>query len=194
LGGWTMPEYDLGKPTGVTLAPGPSGETLLWIADTHYHRVLAYPAEPREDNAAPEPVLSFGQYGESDGQFVYPTDVAVLTSDDGVAERIYVGEYGGNDRVSVYDACGDFLLSFGQFGSSAEPDQIEFNRPQAAVVAQTRREVLVADACNHRIGRFTPEGQLIAWIGSPDTPGDGPGQFRYPYGLSLLDDGTLLVA
>jgi DNA-binding beta-propeller fold protein YncE len=57
-----------------------------------------------------------------------------------------------------------------------------------------RRELIVADACNHRLGRFTLEGKLIAWISGPDQAGPEPGHFQYPYGLCLLDDGSALVA
>jgi DNA-binding beta-propeller fold protein YncE len=53
---------------------------------------------------------------------------------------------------------------------------------------------VVTDACNHRIGRFTLDGVLIGWIGSPLAMGDGPGQFRFPYGLASLGDGTVMVS
>lgn len=194
LGGWTMPEYDLGKPTGVTVAPGPEGEPCVYVADTHYHRVMVYRAADAAPAAEARPIASFGEYGEGPGQFVYPTDIAVVADADGRAERIYVSEYGGNDRVSVYDARFKFLFSFGAFGSSGDAERIEFNRPQSVVIDRGRGELVVTDACNQRIGRFTLGGELVRWIGSPDAAGDGPGQFRYPYGVSLLDDGTALVA
>lgn len=208
VGGWIMPEYLLGKPTGVTVKPGADGDALVYVPDTHYHRVVVYsmPA-PREGvtgrdsflPAQPPVVATFGEYGEGPGQFIYPTDVAVLEDVTGV-QRLYVSEYGGNDRISVWEPDGNgyrFSFSFGHFGASASPDQVEFNRPQSISIdrrSSGEPQLVIADACNHRIGRFTLDGELIAWIGSPESVGDLPGHFKYPYGLMLVGDGTALVA
>ncbi|HZW11160.1 MAG TPA: hypothetical protein VFF69_14760 [Phycisphaerales bacterium] len=199
---WRMPEFELGKPTGLTVATAPAAGggsvPALYVADTHYHRVMVY-ALPQERPSQPheiEPTLlsRLGGFGEAPGQFIYPTDVAVLTSADGAAvERIYVSEYGGNDRISVFDAAGSFLFEFGELGEGIDPGALEFSRPQSMVIDRARRELLVTDACNHRIGRFTLEGELLGWIGSPDAPADAPVQLRFPYGLELLADSTLLV-
>lgn len=211
-GGWTMPEYLLGKPTGITFAIGPDGEPSVYIPDTHYHRVIVHrippvPADgttPRQAFLAGQPpeVTRFGSYGEGRGQFIYPTDVALLTDPSGQrVRRVYVSEYGGNDRVSVWepDGSGGFVpaFSFGVFGSSESADRIEFNRPQSIEIGpgpDGTTELVVADACNHRIGRFTIDGDLIAWIGSPGTAGDAAGSFKYPYGVHVVGDGTALVA
>jgi len=200
-GGITMPESALGKPTGLTIAPGPDGSPCLYVPDTHYQRVMVYAMpeiQPEPDSASiaasPEPVGMFGSYGTGPGQFIYPTDVAVLSDEQGRPDRIYVSEYGGNDRISVFDAEYQFVFSFGRFGSSASPDLIEFNRPQSMLIDDKRGELIVADSCNHRLGRFTLDGRLIAWIGSPGDAGADQPAFRYPYGLASLSDGTILVA
>jgi hypothetical protein len=199
-----MPEWELGKPVGFTIAPdgGAGGEALLYIADTHYHRVvIVRPPKPTLDGpvkeSTPEIVRTFGAYGTEPGQFIYPTDVAVLLSPDGRGvERIYVAEYGGNERVSVFDRDFGFLFSFGGPGSGMDPSSIQFSRPQSIEIAEVSgvREVVIADAINHRVGRFTLDGRLIAWIGSTRAPGPELGKFNYPYGVSPLDDGTVLVS
>lgn len=202
---WRMPEIVLGKPTGVTVGPaaGPGvsdadrGRDVLWTVDTHYHQVLLYDpldiGPSTREAHEPRVLARFGSFGEEPGQFVYPTDVALLRDARGRVERIYVTEYGGNDRITCLDAEFNVLFTFGEFGSSASPDQIEFNRPQSIGIEAGRGELVIADACNHRIGRFTLDGALIAWIGSPETAGSGAGQFRYPWGLYLPGDGTALV-
>lgn len=200
---WTMPEYELGMPTGVSIGPtvGPEGTLVraIYIADTHYHRVLVYalPDDSPEKPAAFEPTLlaSFGSLGTEPGSFIYPTDVAVLTSDDGsVIERIYVSEYGGNDRISVFDSEQKFLFSFGTPGDGLDPAALEFSRPQSMVIDRERRELLVADACNQRVGRFTLDGELLGWTGAPTGGGtDATVRLDFPYSLSLLDDSTVLV-
>lgn len=199
---WRMPEFELGKPTGITVAPAtlPDGSLgpALYVADTHYHRVVVY-AIPREmpDKAReiePELLASFGSAGTEPGQFVYPTDVAVLlTADGGAVERVYVSEYGGNDRISVFDAGYEFLFAFGSLGDGLDPAAVEFSRPQSMAIDTGRRELIVTDACNHRLGRFGLDGQLLGWVGSPEPGPDALVRFDFPYGLTLLADSTVLV-
>jgi len=170
LGGWSMPQIEAGKPVGLSV--GPDGR--LYVADTHYHRVMVYDADGRL-------VRQWGHFGEDDGGFIYPTDVEF-----GPDGRIYVSEYGGNDRISVFDGDGRFLFAFGRFGDG--PDG--FGRPSAMCMDRQRGLLYVADACNHRISVWTADGEPVRRIGSA---GRGPGQLRYPYDLVLLDDGVLAV-
>ncbi|MCB0818272.1 MAG: hypothetical protein KDB77_12240, partial [Flavobacteriales bacterium] len=172
---WKLPNVEKGYPVGVTA--GPDG--LIYIADTHQHRVAVY--RPTADGA--ELVRTLGELGEGDGQFIYPTDVVIIPASDGVTpERIYVSEYGGNDRISAFDGDGRFLFSFGHAQDRAGDGEVVLSRPQSMVFDAHRRELIVADAVDHRLGRFTLDGELIAWIGVADqTPGVGAGAFRYPY-------------
>lgn len=165
-----LPETERGYPTGLTVAP----DGRLYVADTHYHRVLVYGKDGRL-------IRQFGSFGTGDGQFIYPTHVAV-----GPDGRIFVSEYGGNDRVSVWSPEGRFRGAFGKPGSGTG----EFSRP-SALALDARREILyVTDACNHRVARYTLAGRLVGYFGSVGT---GPGEFRYPYGLALAADGRLVV-
>lgn len=177
------PEHAAGKPTGCCVAPGidEAGEwrsNLLYVADTHYHRVLVYHApdaakDERSRGSELAPFATFGAYGRGDGEFIYPTDVAVLLAADGRGvERIYVSEYGGNDRISVFSGAPGFkfLFAFGSFGTSADPARTEFNRPQSIVVdsGHAPARLVVTDSCNHRVGVFTLDGALVRWIGTAD--------------------------
>jgi len=187
LSSWRLPATDRGYPTGVTF--GPDG--LLYVADTHEHRVSVF--RPTETGA--ELVATHGEYGAGDGQFIYPTDVAIEVDPAGAIERFYVGEYGGNDRISVFDVSWRFLFSFGRFGGAAE-DGVTFERPQALAYDSAREELLVVDSIHHRVGRFTRGGELIAWHGRDPQraePGDAPGEFRYPYSCAPLPDGSVLI-
>ncbi|KPK80754.1 MAG: hypothetical protein AMJ81_11420 [Phycisphaerae bacterium SM23_33] len=165
-----MPEIEAGKPTGLSI--GPDGN--VWVADTHYHRVMVF-------SPAGELVRQFGRFGQGPGCFIYPTDVAF--ADDG---RVFVSEYGGNDRVSVFSPQGKFLHSFGSPGSGRG----QFSRPAALAVDQKRRRLYVADAVNHRIAIYDLRGGLLGYIGAA---GKGPGELRYPYDLALTADGSLVV-
>ena len=165
-----MPLTEAGKPTGLSIAPNGN----LYVADTHYHRVVVFSPDGKL-------IDEFGRFGQDDSCFIYPTDVAF--SGDG---RIFVSEYGGNDRVSVFTEWGDFLYCFGAAGSGAG----QLARPSALCVDNVRKRLYVADACNHRVAIYNLDGKLIGYIGSA---GRAPGQLRYPYDLAVLPDGTLVV-
>lgn len=165
-----MPIIDTGKPVGLTVAPDGN----LYVADTHYHRVAVFSPEGQL-------LKTFGEFGEKDGQFIYPTDIAFAP--DG---RLFVSEYGGNDRISVFDNDHKFLTSFGTIGS--EPGQ--FSRPQAMCIDAQRAILYIADSCNHRIAVYDLHGKPLTFIGRM---GRGPGELRYPYGLSLCPNGDLVV-
>jgi DNA-binding beta-propeller fold protein YncE len=208
---WRVPKYDNGKPTGVTVwtpAKTPD-QPLVFIADTHEHRVLVYDpgavVEGKFEGHAPALVANFGTYGTEADQFIYTTDVAVLASADGNRiARLYVGEYGGNDRIMMYEPVDPqyttrfpelkLVRMVGSMGSSPTRENVQFARPQSLAIDLDRRELLVADACNHRIGRFTLDMELLAWYGSPESAGEAPGAFNYPYGVIALGDGSTLVA
>jgi hypothetical protein len=203
---FTMPEQASGKPTGVTVwrpagAGAVDGGELILVPDTHYHRVMIY----KPDGSL---LTKFGEYGTELGQFVYPTDIAVLPTPDGLGiARLYVSEYGGNDRISMFepDASGKYTCvgAFGHNGSSADGKNVQFSRPQSIALDVGRRWLVVTDSCNHRVGVFTLEGTLLRWFGSitpgVNEAGDGRGglsepKLTFPYGLALLGDGTALLA
>ena len=165
-----MPQIDAGKPTGLSVAE--NGD--LYVADTHYHRVVVF-------SPSGEFVREFGKFGEEDGCFIYPTDVAF--GGDG---RIFVAEYGGNDRISVFDERGEFLYSFG----GPDSGEAQLSRPAGLAVDRGRGRLYVADACNHRIAVFDLEGKYIEQFGSV---GRGPGELRYPYDLALSRAGEIVV-
>ena len=51
-------------------------------------------------------------------------------------------------------------------------------------------EIFVADACNHRVQVFAPDGSLRRVLGGPGTE---PGQLRYPYGIAVDARGGVFV-
>jgi hypothetical protein len=193
--------------------------------------VYSPPAEPGKP---PQIVAQFGSYGKGPGEFIYVTDVAILTDSAGYAVRFYVGEYGGNDRISIWEPRPDGSIVFvGAFGApgdgrDAKPGEIQFDRPQSIALDQARGRLIATDSCNHRIGVFTLAGDLVRWIdareGTPAAPpttsatteaaargmdaaealtdsdeaamqdvGPVSEGMAYPFGLHLLDDGSVLV-
>jgi len=166
---WRMPNWQLGKPVGISA--GPDG--LVYVPDTHYHRVAVY------DPKTCKQVREWGSLGYGPGQFVFPTDIAF--DDKG---HVFVSEYGDNDRITVFDPDGKFLYQIGKFGQGPG----EFSRPQSMVIDGDT--IYVTDACNHRICVFKTDGTFVRNMGRS---GSAPGEFRFPYGLDQDREGNLIV-
>jgi len=221
IGSVHTPRWDRGKPTGVTVGPSAiDGKNLaVYIADTHEHRVLMYelPLPDVEIAVATEPDVMFGSFGEGPGYFVYPTDVAVDVDESGEVSHLYISEYGGNDRISRFKVIRQsnvntiaptsgpgFVFEY-QIGTASEEvdasdGPVALSRPQSIALwtsPQGIQELIVTDASHHRVGRLRTanlennESQLIQWFGEPLDVSDGA--YRFPYGLTLLDDGTALI-
>jgi len=171
LAEWRMPEFQVGKPVGVSV--GPDGN--VYVPDTHYHRVVVYSPQGKL-------LRMWGSEGRGDGQFIYPTDIAWDSKG-----HVFVAEYGDNDRIQVFDATVDpprLLYKFGAFGNGDG----QFSRPQSMVIDNDI--VYITDACNHRIAVFKADGTFLRNMGGV---GSGLGQFRFPYGLDEDQDGHLIV-
>ena len=167
---WQMPEWERGKPTGLSV----DKQNRVWVPDTHYARVWAFDRDGHE-------LLRFGSLGRGPGQFIFPTCVAI--DRDGI---IYVGEYGDNDRISKFTPDGRYLSSF------ADPDSGDAAVQRPTEMVFDENDVLwVADACHHRVCRFSRDGKLLSQI---PLAGLDEISLNYPYGLFLEPGGTFVIA
>lgn len=91
--------------------------------------------------------LTIGSYGRQDDQLSYPFGVAV----DDASGQVYVSDM-GNLRIKVFDAEGHYLRKFA-------PPEVKIWQAMGLDVAQDGA-VYVADAFNHVIWAFEPDGQL----------------------------------
>jgi hypothetical protein len=202
VGSLRTPEFDLGMPTGLTVAPFPGepGTPAVWVADTHEHRVIVYRLPFDHDGEPTEPDLAFGSYGYEPGQFIYPTDIAVRLDDGGRIGEVFVSEYGGNDRIQVFRFDEGRAVFDRQIGISGvamdapEDDPAALARPQSVVLRGG--ELVVSDAGRHRVVRFdAASGSVLGWTDGAELLGGGPAEpLRFPYGLCLIDDRTALVS
>lgn len=166
------PKIDKGKPTGL----GIDKNNRVLVADTHYARVLIYSPDLKL-------VDSFGQAGPEPGNFLFVTDVC--QAQDG---RHFVTDYGDTvARVQIFDAQGRFLKAFGTFGSRPG----EFQRPMALCIDEKNKELLVADAVNHRIQVFDLQGRFKRALGGL---GEKLGQLKYPYDVTQDKRGRLWIS
>ncbi len=147
--------------------------------------VGAAPYQPPPDPYAgnelqPQPIQLIGE-----GILNRPRDVAIAP--DG---RIYVAD-AGNHRISVFNALGEYLTSFGDFVS----DTPEFTAPWG--IAVDDEYVYASNTWNHRIDKFTLEGELVAQFGGFGSPNDDQGAegfFFGPRDITLLPFNQLAVA
>ncbi len=116
---------------------------------------------------------TFGKRGRGDGDFLGPQFLAT----DGQA--LFVTDW-GNARISKFDAEGNFLLSFG--GQTAGFTGMK----SPTGVAAKAGTVYVADKVLRSVSAFDPNGNWLATYGQD--------RFVAPEGLTLLEDGRLLVA
>ncbi len=168
---WRMPEFTIGMPVGLSVHPD---DGRVFVADTHYHRIVVFSGEGVE-------LARFGRYGQAPGEFIYPTDIAFGT--DG---RIYIGEYGGNDRVQIFSPTFEPIGVIGSFGGG----EGQFSRPQGLAFDRAANELYVADSNNHRVVVYDPDGRRLRQFG---TPGTAVGELAYPRGIVFCGDGTILL-
>ncbi|MBF0449997.1 MAG: 6-bladed beta-propeller [Candidatus Magnetomorum sp.] len=122
----------------------------------------------------------FGTRGTGDGQFEYPSGIAVISNGS-----IYVAER-SNNRIQVFSNEGAFLFSFGSEGTTDG----RFKIPQGMAV-DVWDNIYVVDRGNHRIQKFKADGTHIFSIGSYGTDNR---QFIDPYGMAVDNNGKIYVA
>lgn len=108
-----------------------------------------------------------------------PVDVAIY------GERIYVCDM-QKHQIIVFDRVTGKLMSV--IGKPGDKDG-EFNRPTHITVDQ-KGNLIVNDAFNFRIQKFTPDGKFIRQIGMA---GNTPGSMARPKGIVTDHDGNLYV-
>ncbi|MFY9488033.1 MAG: SMP-30/gluconolactonase/LRE family protein [Solirubrobacterales bacterium] len=127
-------------------------------------------------------VLEFGFPGTADGQFKFPTGVAVspLNGD------VWVADY-QNNRVQRFDQSGGFLGKIG--GTATGTGNGQFNGV-GGITVSAAGTVYVSDTNNHRIQYFNASGTYLGQWGSS---GSGDGQFNRPFGISTAENGDVYV-
>jgi sugar lactone lactonase YvrE len=169
---WRLPAWDNGTPTGMTV----DGDGNLWLADTHYGRILVY-------SPAGELLRRFGEAGDAPGQMIFPTDLAL--DDRGF---VYVTEYGVRVRVLKFTEDGEFVDEWNH--RDPETGDELLMRPMAIVWEPQRRDLLIADSCHHRLVRMATNGDILEILGREGTEA---GELRYPYDLALGPEGEVYV-
>ena len=137
---------------------------------------VTMPTEPDAEEFLGE----FGTYGDGEGEFIWPTGLAL----DG-KENVYVTDEWLN-RVSAFDKEGNFL---GLWGNTGAGDG-EFNGPTGIAIDQDGHFFIV-DSRNNRVQKMTKDGRFLAKWGRL---GSGEGELNAPWGITIDHEGYVYVA
>ncbi len=121
-------------------------EGLLYVSDTGNHRLRAL----KPDGT---PVMTFGQHGLREGEFLHPMGIAV-----GPQGRLYVAD-SENYRIQVFERGFKFQRAIGRRG----PGPGDFAQPPTHVAVTRNNELIVCDRTD-RIRIFGESGNYLGSI------------------------------
>jgi DNA-binding beta-propeller fold protein YncE len=139
------------------------------------HRVLAL------DMDSGKLLFEFGKRGSEPGELNLPRDAAV-----NAAGEVFVVD-GGNFRVQVYNAEGQFLRGFGTVGRQSG----QFSRPKE-IALDRQGNAYIVDTAFGNFQIFNPAGQLLLDVGTRANA-DGPARFMLPSGIAVDQDGRVYM-
>ena len=127
-----------------------------------------------------EVLCEFGRFGDTDGQTMWPTSVALDRQGN-----VYVSDEWLH-RISIFDNDGNFLDKWGIPGTGDG----ELHRP-SGLAFDKEENLYIVDSWNNRIQKFTKEGTFLDKFGED---GSGEGQFQMPWGITIDYQGAIYVA
>ena len=93
------------------------------------------------------------------------------------------GKWGKQTKLTL-----EFVRTIGDIESNDE--NVLFYMP-SDIAFDSQGNIYVLDSGNHRIQKFSPDGQYMASIGSK---GQGPGEFQYPLSLDIDSEGYMYIS
>lgn len=170
-------QLQFNRPYGVAVDPATHD---IYVTERDNHRVQRI-----TNNGAF--VMGWGTPGTAPGQFYQPIGIAADANGN-----VYVADH-GNNRIEKFHVTQttagynvDLVTMWGGTGSANG----QFNAPYGLTL-DAAGNVWVADAQNHRLQKFDPNGKFLASFG---TFGTGDGQFDTPTWINFDSSGNMYVA
>jgi tripartite motif-containing protein 71 len=130
-------------------------------------------------------IAKWGEYGDEGGQFYSPCGSCTRGMDYDSQGNIYITDP-GNYRIQKFDSNGNFLSSFGSYGSGDN----QFNSYFFGLAVDSEDNVFVAYTYRHKIKKFDAEGNFLTEWGSS---GSADGQFEFPENLVIDSNDNIYV-
>jgi sugar lactone lactonase YvrE len=127
-------------------------------------------------------LLTWGKEGTEPGEFHFPIGIAINPAD----EILITDHY--NNRVQRFDRAGKLL---GHFAVLPNPGGIALDKSGNVYLSHFPTAVGRKEVNPDRLTVYSPEGKLLHEWGKTGT---GPGEFSYPGGMAVSQDGRLYVA
>ncbi|SNB46642.1 6-bladed beta-propeller [Geobacter sp. DSM 9736] len=155
----------LKRPSGIAL----DGEGNVYVGDAQERRIVVF-----GQNGEISRTMDLSARLKNIGSFAIDKARKVLIVPD-------IWEH----KVVMFDLNGNYIRGVGKRGTQ----EGDFNYP-SSVAVDRQGNILVCDAMNARIQRFTHELKLINTFGKR---GDGPGEFNIIKGVSVDSEGHIYV-
>jgi len=151
----------------------------ILVTDSANHRVQSWSLSDRS-------LLScVGRRGSGDLEFYDPRGIAI----DKHHHRIIIVSTGNHRLVFLSSIDLSFLFSVGG-NQGSRPGKFCF--PSSIAIDDDRHRIIVADKFNHRVQVLSSiDGSFLFEFGSQ---GHQPGQFMYPLGVCIANQGRIIVA
>lgn len=157
------------RPTGIAI-DAKAGE--IYLTDTLYHAVFVM-------DLSGKILRRFGERGTENGQFNYPTGVALHGEELIVVDAM-------NFRLQAFDRHGQFRRAFGVVGNSTGA----FYRPKGVAV-DSEGNIYVVENLFETVQVFDDQGRLLYFFGAS---GGEPGQFQLPSGIWIDPRDRIYIA
>ncbi|HEX5376318.1 MAG TPA: 6-bladed beta-propeller [Solirubrobacterales bacterium] len=103
--------------------------------------------------------FSFGSYGEGNGQFKTPQDIALDSSGN-----VWIADT-SNNRIQKFNSKGEYLSQFGTKGTGNG----QFKEPYGIAI-DASNNIWIADTFNNRIQKFNSKGEYLSQFGTASLP------------------------
>ncbi len=144
----------------------------LYCCDTLNHRILVLNRDGKESRR-------IGRRGNGEGEFNYPTHIAVDR------KYLYVTD-AMNFRVQIFDHKGNFIKKFGQIGHGGGC----FAKPKG-IASDKFNRIYIVDAMFDNVQIFDIRGRFLSHFGGPGHEG---GKFWMPSGICIDKADNIYVA